>query len=88
MMKKRIYRSAAVLSAVVLTLAACSNNGNDDNGGNKVGSNINLPSQLADSFFVLVAAVTATSPEDTEARDTDSVKATTPEDADSTSLGS
>jgi hypothetical protein len=87
MMKKRIYRSVAVLSAVVLTLAACSNNGNDDNDGNKVG-NINVPSQLADSFFVLVAALTATTPDDTEARDTDSVKATTPEDADTTSLGS
>jgi ABC-type oligopeptide transport system substrate-binding subunit len=84
MMKKRIIISGAVLSALVLTLAACSNNGND---GENVGSS-NLPASLADSFFVLVAAMAATSPDDADARETDSVTASTPDDADTTSLGS
>jgi ABC-type oligopeptide transport system substrate-binding subunit len=81
MMKKRIIISGAVLSAVVLALAACSNNGDGGNAGN--GSS----GSLADSFFVLVAEMVATSPDDADARETDSVTATSPDDADTTSLG-
>jgi hypothetical protein len=82
MMKTRILLPGAVLSALVLTLAACSDNGND---GNSSGGS---SGPLADSFFVLVAAMVASSPDDSDARETDSVTATSPDDADTTSLGS
>ena len=79
---KRIFLSGAVLSAVILTLAACSDSGD---GGNSSGG----PSgPLADSFIVLVTALVATSPDDADARETDSVTATSPDDVDTTPLGS
>ena len=82
MKKKRIFLSGAVLSAVILTLAACSDSGD---GGNSGGG----PSgPLADSFIVLVTALVATSPDDADARETDSVTATSPDDVDTTPLGS
>ena len=78
----RIFLSGAVLSAVILTLAACSDSGD---GGNSGGG----PSgPLADSFIALVTAMVATSPDDADARETDSVTATSPDDVDATALGS
>jgi hypothetical protein len=82
MMKTRIFLSGAVLSAVILALAACSDGGDGGNSGS--GSS----GSLADSFFVLVAEMVASSPDDADARETDSVTATSPDDADTTSLGS
>jgi hypothetical protein len=85
MMKKRIFLSGAVLSAVILTLAACSDGGDGGDGGSS-GSGPLAP--LADSFFVLVAEMVATSSDDADAREIDSVTASSPDDADTTSLGS
>ena len=80
MMKTRTFLSAAVLSAVILGLSACSDSGNSG-GDNSTGP-------VADGFIALVAELIASSPDDVDARETDSVTATSPDDSDSISLGS
>lgn len=80
MMKTRTFLSAAVLSAVILALAACSDSGNSG-GDNSTGP-------VADGFMALVAELIASSPDDADARETDSVTATSPDDSDSISLDS
>jgi len=84
MMKTRTFLSAAVLSAVILALAACSDSGNS--GGDSGGDNSTGP--VADGFMALVAELIASSPDDADSRETDSVTATSPDDSDSISLDS
>ena len=82
MMKTRIFLSGAVLSAVILALAACSDGGSSFGGGD------NSSGPLADGFMVLVTELVARSPDDADSRETDTVTATSPDDSDSISLGS
>lgn len=80
MMKTRILLSGAVLSAMILALTACgdsSSSGGDGSTG-----------PVADAFMVLVTELVASSPDDADSRETDSVTATSPDDSDSISLGS
>ena len=79
MMKTRIFLSGAVLSAVILALAACSDSSSGGDGSS---------GPVADAFMVLVTELVASSPDDADSRETDTVTATSPDDSDSISLGS
>lgn len=81
MMKTRIFLSGAALSAVILALAACSDSSSSSGGDGSSGP-------VADAFMVLVTELVASSPDDADSRETDSVTATSPDDSDSISLGS
>ena len=80
MMKTRIFLSGAVLSAVILALAACSDSSSSGVDGSS--------GPVADGFMALVSELIARSPDDADSRETDTVTATSPDDSDSISLGS
>ena len=79
MMKTRIFLSGAALSAVILALAACSDSSSSGGDGSS--------GPVADAFMVLVTELVASSPDHVDARETDSVPATSPDDSDSIDLG-
>jgi hypothetical protein len=81
MMSNRIFLKGAASLGVVLAIAACS-----DGGGGSSGIDTSQP--LADSFVAVVKAVVATSADDSDPRETDSLSATSPEDSDASSIDS
>jgi hypothetical protein len=73
-MSNRIFLKGAACLGLILALTACG-----DSGGGGGNSGIDTSQPLADSFFLQVLALVATSPDDTEPRETDSINATSPE---------
>ena len=78
-MSNRIFLKGAASLGLALAIAACS-----DGGGG--GSGIDTSQPLADSFVAVVRAVVATSADDTDSRETDSLTATSPEDTDAAAI--
>lgn len=77
MTSKTLFIKACSTAAVTLALAACGGSGG---GGDTVqGDNTGSPSQ--DSFFALVFAMVASSPDNAEPQEVDAVTATSPQDA-------
>lgn len=81
----QIFFKAVALTVLTLAVAAC---GDSDNGqvGQGPGNGGGTPAQ--DSFFTAVSALIASSPDDTEPREVDSITATTPENSEPTGLPS
>ncbi len=80
-MSNRILSKGTASLGLVLALAACS-----DGGGGSSGIDTSQP--LADSFVAVVRAMVATSADDSDPRDIDSLSATSPEDSDASSVDS
>lgn len=79
-MSNRIYLKGAAGLGLILALAACSGDSGESSG-------IDTSQPLADSFVALVKVVAATS-DDSDLKETDSLKATSPEDTDAESVDS
>lgn len=77
-----------VLVAITsLALAACNDNDDPQSlSGNTSGNTSKPPVATVDGFTTYVQAEAATSPDDTEAKDIDSIALATPEDAEPISL--
>jgi hypothetical protein len=75
-MSNRIFWKGVAGLGLILAIAACGSN--SDGAGS---SGVNISQALGDSFFLRVLAVAATSPDDAEPRETDSLTATSPEDS-------
>ncbi|CDS55004.1 hypothetical protein [Polaromonas sp. CG9_12] len=67
-----LFRGGA-LTLLAIALTAC---------GSSDGSDNDVPQPLADSFMALVTAVVATSSDEADPRETDSITATSPQDTD------
>lgn len=78
-MKHGILFRGGALTLLAISLTACG-----DSGGGSSGIDTSQP--LADSFMAVVTAVVATSSDDADPRETDSITATSPEDADSVAV--
>ena len=83
-MKYRIFLKSAACLGLLLTLAGCGG----DSGGGGDSANTGSSQPLADSFMAQVIAVIATSSDDTEPKNTDSITATSPENSEAASVGS
>lgn len=82
MLSHQIFFKVLGAAALALTVAACgSNNNDDDHGSNGTGA-------AQGAFFATVLALVATSPDDTEPREIESISATSSEDAEPFALGS
>ena len=86
MTSKTLFLKACSTAAVTLALAACGGSGGSGEavqGGNT--GNTGGPSQ--DSFFALVFAMVASSPDNAEPQEVDAVNATLPQDAEPSAMG-
>ena len=81
-MSDRIFFKAVSLSVLTLAVAACG-----DSGGNDVAAGGGA-SPMQDSFIAIVSAVVASSSDNAEPRETDSITATSPEDSEAIALDS
>ncbi|MEO5658492.1 MAG: hypothetical protein ABIQ90_01665 [Polaromonas sp.] len=82
-MSNRTFSKGAACVGLILALAAC---GGDSGVGGSTSIGTSQP--LADSFFLAVLATIATSPDDVDAKDVESIKVTSPEDTDAVPVGS
>lgn len=85
-MRHQIFCKVAGAAILVAGLAACGGSGSDNGGGFGDGSGGGRPAQ--DSFFATVNAFVATSPDNTEPREIDSIAVTSPEDSEPAALDS
>lgn len=81
-MSDRIFFKAVALSVLTLAVAGCG-----DSGGNDVAAG-GSSSPMQDSFIAIVSAVVASSSDNAEPRETDSITATSPENSEAIALDS
>ena len=78
-----LFLKACSIVALTFALAACGGGGSSDS---VQGANTGSPSQ--DSFFAVVFAMVATSPDNTEPQEVESITATSPQNAEPSAMGS
>ena len=82
MTSNSFFFKASSIVALTFALAACGGSGSDTVQGANTGGS---PSQ--DSFFALVFAMVATSPDNVEPQEVDSITATSPQNAEPSAIG-
>lgn len=85
MTSNSLFFKACSTAAFTLALAACGGGGSSDT---VQGANTNTGSPSQDSFFATVFAMVASSPDNAEPQEVDSIAATSPQNAEPSAMGS
>lgn len=86
MTSNSLFFKACSTAAFTLALAACGGGGSSSDTVQGANTNTGSPSQ--DSFFATVFAMVASSPDNAEPQEVDSIAATSPQNAEPSAMGS